>query len=296
MPKRRRQTVSGSQTKGQRVYPLSRAELQQYFYLLNILYPEKLPLYTQNSYIVTFKEQAERWLLSLLRSSEWPPVGVLRTVLRQIRFSVAELRGWGLKYTEDELFDQIISTLKSELASRQFKFARIGEIDLDLYKGYLPTKDDISNKLRAKSSKDHQTGIPSKALRLWRGGHVERLNAVEFINQVYGPAIDAGMTQVDLRRLDPKLYMAFHKWCGRSGLNPRSIIPASRVDPDGVVAEQGGRRPTRAEALAALRTGTEEGLKLFRAYEALGRRERKYGSKRPRAKAKSPLNRTPRSD
>jgi hypothetical protein len=118
--------------------------------------------------------------------------------------------------------------------------------------------------------------IPMEAPRLWRGAREEVQNAKEFVEKVYGSAIKAGMTQVDLRRLDAKLYRAFHNWCGQNKVSPQSVLPSSRKNPDAVVARR-GRRPTRAEALAALRTGTKEGLDLWKAYEALGRRERKGG-------------------
>jgi hypothetical protein len=118
-----------------------------------------------------------------------------------------------------------------------------------------------------------RSDIPAKAPRLWGGARKEVVNAKEFVEEVYGRAIQAGMTQKDLRRLDPKLYMAFHKWCGRNGVDPQAILPSSHTDADEVVARL-GRRPTRAEAIAALQTGTKEGQEVWRAYEALGRRER----------------------
>lgn len=138
-------------------------------------------------------------------------------------------------------------------------------------------EEAISKGKQSKKSLSHGE-IPTKAPRLWRGARKEVVNPKQFVEEVYGRAIEAGMTQVDLKRLDGKLYVAFHNWCKRHGVPPQSVVPSSETDVDRVVAEF-GRTPTHAEALAALRTGTPEGLAVWKAYSALAVR-------RTRGKAK----------
>lgn len=190
----------------------------------------------------------------------------------RVKLAVAPV---GEKLKPDRLlFQELVQILNERGFSDFGPFTDFNDFGISSVRGHDPDEREISKEKRSRTSRKKETGIPKKAPRLWRGGHIEELNAADFVREVYGPAIESGMTQADLKRLDPKLYMAFHKWCGRNSVDTRSILPSSLSDADSVVATRGGRRPTRAEALAALRTGTEEGLRIFKAYESIGRRTR----------------------
>ncbi len=140
-------------------------------------------------------------------------------------------------------------------------------------------KDNLSRSPNKAALEISTAEIPARPPRRWRGKN-EELNAKEFVQAVYGDAIRAGMTQADLRRLDRKLYLAFHKWCGRHRIDTRAVLPSSRANPDLVAAQRGGP-PSYREALDALRTGTSEGLEVWKAYQSLGRRRRKNSRREP---------------
>jgi hypothetical protein len=158
--------------------------------------------------------------------------------------------------------------------------ARRAEHQLDSATGKYPGEGAIKKTESAEDQTGQRPSKPTNPPRLWRNAHLEKMNAKDFILEVYSDAIMAGMTQADLKRVDPKLYTAFHNWCSHQGFDPQSVLPSSQIEADTIVAKHGGRRPTRSEAIAALRTGTREGLELFKAYEALGRRERKRAPKK----------------
>jgi hypothetical protein len=70
--------------------------------------------------------------------------------------------------------------------------------------------------------------LPETAPVLWEDAP-KREKPIEFINRVYGDYIIQGlMTQGDLRHLDYKLYRAFHNWCDRKGIDPKTIVPPGR--------------------------------------------------------------------
>ena len=81
--------------------------------------------------------------------------------------------------------------------------------------------------------------LPETAPVLWEDAP-KREKPIEFINRVYGDYIRQGlMTQGDLRHLDYKLYRAFHNWCDRKEIDPKTIVPPGRRRTEKILDEFG---------------------------------------------------------
>lgn len=103
-----------------------------------------------------------------------------------------------------------------------------------IYRGIITSHNEFMSKPDALL-----TELPETAPVLWEDAP-KREKPVEFINRVYGKYIKQGlMTQGDLRHLDYKLYRAFHNWCGRSEIDPKTIVPAGRRRTEKILDEFG---------------------------------------------------------
>lgn len=61
------------------------------------------------------------------------------------------------------------------------------------------------------------------------GGRADKTETPEkFFKRVYGPEVRRGMTQADLRRVDPAFYNVLHVWCSRNKRLISRLVPASR--------------------------------------------------------------------
>ena len=49
-----------------------------------------------------------------------------------------------------------------------------------------------------------------------------------FFDRVYRPHVPRGLTQADIRLVDPAYYNVLHVWCSRHGRSMASLVPASR--------------------------------------------------------------------
>lgn len=70
--------------------------------------------------------------------------------------------------------------------------------------------------------------IPDVAPLLW-SERIERLiTPVEFVRKYYGTVLGAGLSQADIRRLDPNLYTALHNWKRRHGWDESFDLPSKK--------------------------------------------------------------------
>lgn len=67
---------------------------------------------------------------------------------------------------------------------------------------------------------------PKSAPELWkaRGGE-DRESVIDFVRRVYGAYLDGSFTRVDLKRLDPKCYVALSNWLRSNDLPPDLNLP-----------------------------------------------------------------------
>jgi hypothetical protein len=50
----------------------------------------------------------------------------------------------------------------------------------------------------------------------------------QFFERVYGPHVRRGLTQADIRRIDPAFYNVLHVWCTRHNKRMAGLVPATR--------------------------------------------------------------------
>ncbi len=70
----------------------------------------------------------------------------------------------------------------------------------------------LYNVMVALKDSKQQNKNPETAPELYRQRANRKETAPEFIKRVYGEYMDGDFTQADLKRLDPKCYMALHNW------------------------------------------------------------------------------------
>jgi hypothetical protein len=61
------------------------------------------------------------------------------------------------------------------------------------------------------------------------GGRANRAESPEqFFRRIYGPHVPRGLTQADIRKVDPAFYNVLHVWCSRHKRKMSSLVPATR--------------------------------------------------------------------
>lgn len=64
---------------------------------------------------------------------------------------------------------------------------------------------------------------------LYKSRADKRERADHFFERVYRPHVRRGLTQADIRLIDPAYYNVLHVWCSRHGRAMSSLVPASRA-------------------------------------------------------------------
>jgi hypothetical protein len=61
------------------------------------------------------------------------------------------------------------------------------------------------------------------------GGRADRAERPDqFFRRIYGPHVPRGLTQADIRKVDPAFYNVLHVWCSRHKRKMSSLVPATR--------------------------------------------------------------------
>lgn len=117
--------------------------------------------------------------------------------------------------------------------------------------------EDILTELRIKFRRSSGRNI------FWRDFAGKNDNPVGFIKRIYSAELARGMSQSDLKKIDPDLYAAFHNYCHKNGVDTGTILPRSKPGPR-AKPDDGSefRKPTREEQ------ETVEGQRRLRAYNA----------------------------
>lgn len=85
-------------------------------------------------------------------------------------------------------------------------------------------------------------------------GALSGCDPITFLKAVWGPYIEAGLLrQSDLRRLDKRLYDAFHSYCQQKKISPSSILPTTRLSHAQLPAEERLERMLKKGREAAAR-------------------------------------------
>ena len=61
------------------------------------------------------------------------------------------------------------------------------------------------------------------------GGRANKAESPDqFFRRIYGPHVQRGLTQADIRKVDPAFYNVLHVWCSRHKRKMSSLVPATR--------------------------------------------------------------------
>jgi len=86
-------------------------------------------------------------------------------------------------------------------------------------------KEDLAKRI-AWIKANHVTGYNfPKAPELYRDRRNKKEKPDEFFRRVYAPHVPRGMTQADIRRVDPAFYNGFHVWCARHEKHLSHFVP-----------------------------------------------------------------------
>lgn len=135
-----------------------------------------------------------------------------------------KLAGKGTRQTAATLADDIrdgIDSLTFDFhATKTVTLERLSDI-----KSHLEDRIAHVKKTRRKAFRFLQTP------EMYRNRARKSETPERFLFRVYGADLKRGLTQADIRDVDPAFYNVLHVWCSRHGKRITTLVPASRTRP-----------------------------------------------------------------
>ena len=118
-----------------------------------------------------------------------------------------------------------LQDLGGQLDALTFDYRRPKRTTLALLRG-LKTDIDarLSYVLKTKPHGYRFTEHPE----LYRNRRDKKETPLAFFHRVYGGHVRRGLTQADLRKIDPAFYNVLHVWCVRSSRKMATLVPSTR--------------------------------------------------------------------
>jgi hypothetical protein len=117
----------------------------------------------------------------------------------------------------DEVLEQIIKTRSLDVADKRAAFL------------------DIQRTIEARAT-EIWPPVPDVAPVTWAQRVERQITPIEFVQKYYGSVLGAGLSQADIRRVDPGLYTALHNWKRRHGWPEGFDLPSKKALNDERVA------------------------------------------------------------